>query len=65
MIEIELRECNSYKSFYKKGTNILHREDGPAFVFVDGTKYWYLYIKQIQVSSNEEFLRLVKLKAFW
>ena len=43
----------------------LHREDGPAIEYIDGTKYWYLNGKQIDCKTNEEFLRLVKLKAFW
>src|SRR3990167_6610767 len=27
--------------WYKSGTTILHREDGPAVERADGTKYWY------------------------
>lgn len=27
--------------YYKKGTKILHREDGPAVVFAGGNQYWY------------------------
>jgi len=27
--------------WYKEGTNIRHREDGPAVEYADGTKYWY------------------------
>jgi len=34
---------DKYGNIYwcKEGTNILHREDGPAIEFVDGTKHWY------------------------
>lgn len=28
--------------WYREGTNALHREDGPAIVFADGTKRWYV-----------------------
>jgi len=28
-------------SWYKKGTSILHREDGPAIEYANGDKYWY------------------------
>ncbi len=42
-----------------------HREDGPAIEWADGTKYWYLNDKRINCSSNEEFLKLVKMRAFW
>ena len=27
--------------WYKEGTKILHREDGPAVEWADGTKSWY------------------------
>jgi len=27
--------------WYKEGTTILHREDGPAVEYADGSKYWY------------------------
>ena len=42
----------------------LHREDGPAVDF-KGYKCWYLNNKFIPCKSNEEFLKLMKLKAFW
>jgi len=28
--------------WYKEGTKILHREDGPAIEYADGRKYWWL-----------------------
>ena len=28
--------------YYKKGTKIIHREDGPAVETDDGDKYWYI-----------------------
>lgn len=27
--------------FYKPGTSVLHRLDGPAIEFADGTKHWF------------------------
>ena len=27
--------------FYKKGTEILHRDNGPAIEWTDGSKRWY------------------------
>jgi hypothetical protein len=30
------------KRYYKKGTEILHREDGPAVEWADGSKFWYI-----------------------
>lgn len=28
--------------WYKEGTNILHREDGPAVEYTDGSKEWWV-----------------------
>ena len=42
-----------------------HREDGPAIEFPDDTKMWYYKGKYIDCSSQEEFIRLIKLKSFW
>jgi hypothetical protein len=42
MIEVEkLIEVNSV-CCYIKGTDILHREDGPAIEWSDGSKEWYI-----------------------
>ena len=30
------------KYYYKDGTKLLHRVDGPAVVYKDGTSYWYV-----------------------
>ena len=43
----------------------LHREDGPAVEYYSGNKFWYLNGKRINCSNQEEFKRLLKLKAFW
>ena len=44
--EIELViDREDAKRYYIKGTNILHRDDGPAFEDVNGDKYWYQYGK--------------------
>ncbi len=42
-----------------------HREDGPAIEFADGSKLWFVHGKQIHCKTNEEFLKLMKLKSFW
>jgi hypothetical protein len=41
-----------------------HRLDGPAHTF-RCRQYWYYHGKEIEVSSQEEFERYLKLKAFW
>jgi hypothetical protein len=47
----------------------LHREDGPAVEYPDGTKLWWYHGENLSrtqgVHSQEEFSRLIKLKAFW
>jgi hypothetical protein len=51
------------KSWYINGK--LHRIDGPAIKFSNGAECWYFNDTFIQCSSQEEFERLIKLKAFW
>jgi hypothetical protein len=45
--------------------NKCHREDGPAVECFDGEKFWYWNNIRIDCSNQEEFERLLKLKAFW
>jgi len=42
MIEIEKKVLLNRVVFYIKGTNILHREDGPAVEAADGAKKWLI-----------------------
>ena len=57
-----LIEYDGEKVWYLNGE--LHREDGPAIEMLDGIKEWWLYGEEINCKDNEEFLRIVKLKAF-
>ena len=41
-----------------------HRLDGPAIDENDGYKEWWVFGKKIDVSSQEEFERYIKLMAF-
>ena len=43
----------------------LHREDGPAIERISGCKEWYYRGNLIDCKDNQEFLRLVKLIAFY
>jgi|ERR1035437_4917533 hypothetical protein len=49
--------------WYKEGK--YHREDGPALIYNYNTEYWYINNKKIDCQSQEEFEKLMKLKAFW
>jgi len=43
----------------------IHREDGPAIEYPDGRKEWWIKGQILEVSSQEEFERYMKLKSFW
>lgn len=42
-----------------------HRVDGPAITWHTGEKWWYVNGKYIACQSQEEFERIMRLKAFW
>jgi hypothetical protein len=49
---------------------VFHRENGPAVEYISGNKLlhvkrWYYRGKMIDCSSQKEFERLIKVKAFW
>lgn len=44
---------------------IIHRENGPAIIYLHGQKVWYYRGQKIECSSQEDFERYLKLKAFW
>ena len=55
-----------YKAWYQHG--IRHREDGPAIERLRhhlDKQLWYYHGEKINCSSQKEFERLIKLKAFW
>lgn len=58
-----IERANGNKLWYLNGK--LHREDGPAIEFANGYKEWYFNSNHIKCSSQEEFEKLIKLKAFW
>lgn len=52
------------RSWYINGK--LHRVDGPADIYEFwGYPHWYYNGKRIDCSSQEEFEKIIKLKAFW
>lgn len=51
------------KKWYQN--NVLHRLDGPAFEWPSGAQDWYYEGYYIECDSQEEFERLIKLRAFW
>ncbi|MEO7172795.1 hypothetical protein [Flavobacterium sp.] len=57
-----IEDICGYNAYYVNGKT--HREDGPAFIF-NGIPEWWLYGEKVSCSSQEEFIKLLKLKAFW
>jgi hypothetical protein len=55
--------ANGDKVWYING--ILHREDGPAIECANGYYRWYLHGECLSCTTQEEFERFMKLKAFW
>jgi hypothetical protein len=49
------------KSWFINGK--LHRLDGPAIERISGDNCWYIDGERIHCKDNEEFLRIVKMKA--
>jgi len=58
-----IEDANGDKYWYQHGQR--HREEGPAVERANGTKEWWIEGKQLNTSSQEEFERYIKLKAFW
>ena len=58
-----LEYANGDKLWFLHGE--LHRLDGPAEEYINGYKKWWYHGEQISCSSQEEFKRLIKLKALW
>ena len=53
----------THESWYING--LRHRENGPAIEYHNGDKEWYYNGNLIDCRSQEEFERIIKLKAFW
>lgn len=54
---------NGSKAWYIN--DLRHRVDGPAIELANGDKKWYFNDECIECKTQEEFLRMIKLKAFW
>jgi hypothetical protein len=62
MIEIEKVIDNHRILYFKKGTKILHREDGPALEYKTGLKEWYIHGKRHRVDGPAQIFGDGKLK---
>lgn len=58
--------------FYYNNKYEAHREDGPAIMYGDiidhaplPKQMWFLNGRQFHCSSQKEFERMIRLKAFW
>ena len=56
--------CDGTKFWHKE--DMPHREGGkPAIEYNNGSKEWYYEGEKLEVNSNEEALKMLKMKAFW
>ena len=55
--------ANGTKRWYLDGKR--HRIDGPAEEYANGTKRWYLDGNKVDCQTQEQFLHMMKMKAFW
>lgn len=51
------------KRWYQYGK--LHRQKGPAIIVANGRSYWFLDGIEVDCKTQEEFEKLMRLKAFW
>lgn len=51
------------REWYYNG--VRHRENGPALEFPDGSKHWYYKGKLVDVNSQQEFEKFIKLIFFF
>jgi hypothetical protein len=70
-----MTKINRLSIVYEEGTesehiawfedNEVHREDGAALIYKDGRQFWFYKGEFINCSSQQEFERIIKLKALW
>jgi len=58
-----VEDANGNKCWYQHGQS--HREDGLAYESYSGYKEWWINNTRLNVSSQEEFIRYLKLRPFW
>jgi hypothetical protein len=58
-----LEWADGHKEWWINGK--CHREDGHAIEYANGKKWWYINDKQIPCTTQKQFERLMRLKAFW
>jgi hypothetical protein len=59
-----LEEYSNGDRFYLLNDNF-HRVEGPAVELHNGIKGWWVNGKLIPCTTQEQFERLMRLKAFW
>lgn len=61
--EVRISSLYGYKAYYKK--NKVHRLGGPAVEWENGNVEWYFEGSYVDCDSQEDFERLIKLRALW
>jgi hypothetical protein len=62
--DCQLRQYPDGLVIYYRG-RVIHREDGPAVIEANGNKEWFFNGVHIPCTNQNQFERLLKLKAFW
>jgi hypothetical protein len=52
-----------HKEYWVSGER--HRENGAAIEYADGLKDWFYRGKHIDCQSQEQFEKIIRIKAFW
>jgi len=55
----------THTRYWDTETGFLHRLDGAAIEYKNGNKEWYYQGRQVYCNTQEEYEKLLKLKAFW
>lgn len=64
MIRNGVLSFHTYVVHYKN--DLIHRENGPAIIYFDSRpSEWWFHGKKIDVRSQEEFAKLIRMSAFW
>jgi len=63
---VYVKYTDGFQSWWKNGYR--HKEDGPAIIFGDNKPMpdqWWYNGERIKCNSQQEFERMLRLKAFW
>lgn len=63
--KIEYKSGYGYIAYYEAENGRWHNLNGPARIFSNDNKEWWIHGIRLPVKSQAEFEHYLKLKAFW